>query len=735
MKKLSVLLVAVAVALSASAGVNNKIVKDAKFKVKKTEMRHQNLNLRGGEAIQGVQLQAFDASAREANHSFKDAEGTMFWDFEDEAQLNDWTVWDEDGDGYGWDWLYNESGSYKTHSGFGCMSSASYVNNEDGEGGTALFPKNWLVSPWIELGGTFGFYACGQDPSWAAEVFAVYVFVNGEYIKISEDITVTGRMKAYSFDLTPYEGQEGCVCILHYNVTDQFRLNVDDITIGEFEPEPEPEVPTAITEIPEGCQVYTYYRNSACLYSSLFGIGESVTDGKIIVAFDMTNGDVYVQNPAWWHDYNDTWVKGTYDWMTGIITIPTGQFLSYYEDYGYGIALGWGSSYVYEEDGSYYLGAELDERTTEIQLMIDDDCLYLLGTEGDINAEFPENYNTTGLFTYYTDDLGMTAIEFCNRDEYGYAEPWGKLVNLVPAVPADPTADEWSDCGDESGYSRFGFTLPTEDVDGNPLDPEYMSYSIWLDNGNGPELFTFDYDHYYYDINEDMTEIPYSVYSNAWDFYTSSVYFYRTNEGDNPLFTENIGIQVFYTVNGEKNASNIAWLYETPEPEDPHMTGYWVVMVQADGTKDYLELQMGTNGDFVNLVDVTYPTFYNVGNFYFLIDGVAYGAAEDGTAAYLGDADENPLTEGDNTYFVDNGYSYVLGIHFIMDENTGDLVGYSAYVARGGAVDVDEMNAGKTVASERYFNVAGQEMAQPEGLTIKVTTYTDGTTSTVKVVK
>ena len=45
------------------------------------------------------------------------------------------------------------------------------------------------------------------------------------------------------------------------------------------------------------------------------------------------------------------------------------------------------------------------------------------------------------------------------------------------------------------------------------------------------------------------------------------------------------------------------------------------------------------------------------------------------------------------------------------------------------------MTTGKTVASVRYFNVAGQEMAQPEGMTIMVTTYTDGTTSAVKVVK
>ena len=48
---------------------------------------------------------------------------------------------------------------------------------------------------------------------------------------------------------------------------------------------------------------------------------------------------------------------------------------------------------------------------------------------------------------------------------------------------------------------------------------------------------------------------------------------------------------------------------------------------------------------------------------------------------------------------------------------------------------IEEMNADKQVAGVRYFNLAGQEMQQPQGLTIVVTTYTDGTTSAVKVVK
>ena len=48
---------------------------------------------------------------------------------------------------------------------------------------------------------------------------------------------------------------------------------------------------------------------------------------------------------------------------------------------------------------------------------------------------------------------------------------------------------------------------------------------------------------------------------------------------------------------------------------------------------------------------------------------------------------------------------------------------------------LSELAGGKTVASQRYFNMAGQEMSEANGLTIVVTTYTDGTTSTVKVVK
>lgn len=49
---------------------------------------------------------------------------------------------------------------------------------------------------------------------------------------------------------------------------------------------------------------------------------------------------------------------------------------------------------------------------------------------------------------------------------------------------------------------------------------------------------------------------------------------------------------------------------------------------------------------------------------------------------------------------------------------------------------IDDVNANKTVASQRYFNIAGVEMNEAaQGVNIVVTTYTDGTTSTAKVLK
>ena len=151
-----------------------------------------------------------------------------FWDFEDIDQLDDWFIIDNDEDGFCWEYANSR---YTTHSGDGVLISASY----DGDQG-ALTPDNWLVTPVVPFGGKVSFWACGQDASYAAEVFAVYVCMGGddsldEIYAISDDITATGEMTQYEFDLSDLEGMEGRIAIRHYNVTDMFYLNIDDVKV------------------------------------------------------------------------------------------------------------------------------------------------------------------------------------------------------------------------------------------------------------------------------------------------------------------------------------------------------------------------------------------------------------------------------------------------------------------------------------------------------------------------
>jgi hypothetical protein len=604
MKKLSVLLVAMAVAVSASAGIkttqamrsvqNNKIM-NTEMKLKMSELKGQAISTKLG--VINEQPAGELKSYNRAGQGVYASNGYLYCGQQDGTRMD--IVWGEDGKVYLKDILFN-------------FGAGTWVEGEIFDGNYIRVPLDqsmyWSDQYQADINLCWGTTYLTEDGKIGfqrnMDVTEVMYFID----ETAGTITLLDSEGPTELDSADPNSYVGTGLAAYWTDDDSWYGNIEWNTVLT---EREPVIaPTVITEQPEG-ELYTYKRTGWCIYSSLFGVGMSEQDGKIKVVFD-GQGKAYIQNPMWWHDGNNTWVEGTYDWMTGIITVPTGQFLNWYDSYEYGIQMMWGITYTYpseDDPESYMLGNELDDRTTEVEFMIDDDMIYLLNSEGNAEAEFPENYNAEGLYSIWSDDQTWGgALEFNTQ---------GKMVNVVPAVPANPTADEWYDCGDESGYSKFYFTLPTEDVDGNPIDPEYLSYSIYTDND---EVFVFDEATYYYDTEGmgDLTEIPYWIYSSGYDFHDYLVYFYRTNEGVNgeePMFEHRIGIQVHYTVNGIKNSSDIVYLEVFPDTK------------------------------------------------------------------------------------------------------------------------VNEVNAGKTVANVRYFNVAGQEMAQPAGMTIQVTTYTDGTTSAVKVVK
>ncbi|MBO4804239.1 MAG: DUF2436 domain-containing protein, partial [Muribaculaceae bacterium] len=144
------------------------------------------------------------------------------WDFEDDSQLDGWSILDNDNDGYSW--FYNAD-DYYAHGGEGFLESDSWVS-----GVGALSPDNWLFSPEITLGGTLTFWAYA---SWD-DVIAVYV-AQGEgtnlddYVKVTDDL-VPYYWTEYTVDLSQFRGQTGHFAIRHYNCTDEFKLRIDDIT-------------------------------------------------------------------------------------------------------------------------------------------------------------------------------------------------------------------------------------------------------------------------------------------------------------------------------------------------------------------------------------------------------------------------------------------------------------------------------------------------------------------------
>ena len=168
------------------------------------------------------------------------AEGTIIWDFEEQSDFNDFTIIDSDNDGFNWSW--DNTGSI-SHSGTGVVQSASYDNSSN----SALTPNNWMISPEVDLGGTLTLWACGQDDDWAEEKFGVFVCVGSydgvsDFQQVGPTVTATGIMTQYTFDLSQFQGK-GHFAIRHFDVTDNFILNIDDIMItgqgGGETPEPE----------------------------------------------------------------------------------------------------------------------------------------------------------------------------------------------------------------------------------------------------------------------------------------------------------------------------------------------------------------------------------------------------------------------------------------------------------------------------------------------------------------
>ena len=105
----------------------------------------------------------------------------------------------------------------------------------------------------------------------------------------------------------------------------------------------------------------------------------------------------------------------------------------------------------------------------------------------------------------------------------------------------------------------------------------------------------------------------------------------------------------------------------------------------------------------------------------------------------LRDQDGNVMerAEDGNYYALDHTKEYTI---YVSDKARGSFMFEDIYkdieLEIWNSTAVEEVNASKAVASVVYYNLAGQQSAQAvDGVNIVVTTYTDGTRTTAKVIK
>lgn len=216
---------------------------------------------------------------------------TFPWTDDFEAGLNScYTLLDVDGDGY--NWTYNNSGNLAANSGAGVVFSASYDNSVG-----ALTPDNWLIMPAFDFSNasldySLKYYVIGQDESYSEEHYGVYVSTTNtdpaSFTMIFEETLPAGTttflersnsLDAYKGNSTVYIG------FRHFNITDMFQMNIDDITVD------------GKTGVAENEKSFGIYPNPANDFVKVYTSELSnitITDlrGSVVYAGQVNNNDI-----------------------------------------------------------------------------------------------------------------------------------------------------------------------------------------------------------------------------------------------------------------------------------------------------------------------------------------------------------------------------------------------------------------------------------------------------------
>ena len=200
-----------------------------------------------------------------------------------------WTTIDSDGDGNNW------------IAGNGFVYSESYINEVG-----PLSPDNWLITEQMTLGNLVQVTAYGQDQSYPAEHFAVYVSTSGnnvrDFVQISDEFIATGTETPYSVDLSNYAGQTGYIAIRHFNISDMYRLVVsglDVYTASAWTTVSNVNTPYTLNALTEDTK-YEVQVQGICT--------NGVTDWSESLSFETNSGNIFQTDGDW--NVANNWLSG-----------------------------------------------------------------------------------------------------------------------------------------------------------------------------------------------------------------------------------------------------------------------------------------------------------------------------------------------------------------------------------------------------------------------------------------
>ena len=284
-------------------------------------------------------------------------------------------------------------------------------------------------------------------------------------------------------------------------------------------------------------------------------------------------------------------------------------------------------------------------------------------------------------------------------------------ASAYAVTPADPTNVTWYDCGDESGNSYLSFTLPTVDVNGNPLDIEMMGYRIYTDDD---QIFTFN-SAQYDNIWGSTTDIYQYSWESGSDLQSGGVFFYRTNaDGFERFFNYRIGVQVFYLNDNFAigGVSNIVYTEvfpqtELPTPGNPSLSEFIDYGLPVGINLGY-EIAQDFDGNYVGN-DYTIDKYYNDEE-YTKLDAskLSFSIYTDNdqiftfTPEMFPNQVNEPLTQFPLSSVTDNGYVGNWDIHFGDLTSLVDQVDEPFFTWRIG-IQTNYTDGGQTSSSDIIY--------------------------------